>query len=392
MTATTDERLDFELVAFLRDHAEELYGAPDARTAATQMARAEASLPRRMAHQFAGPFPRLILVGMLIASALATAYVIGATRARQPVNGQLMMAPWKFVDLATGVYSTYSLCQAWCDDAGVGFSAWSRDGQQVAFVDLDGTKGAVQTGKPGWSIWRFDARTRELSDVVDCPRNGACAWPSFSVDGGSIAYVELDRIPGLDPDYLEPRTMPDSSLPSISHLVTIDLATGATRRAGPPTGNLGTTGWTADGRVLAAFQPGNDANEQRQLLFDLATGQATEPVTRWSFAPARVSPDGTTIAYITYPERVKRDGILRPSENVYEVWVGNVDGSGLRRIHVGTPAYVQMPPTWSPDGRKLAISVATFTGDYADNYIVDIETGAVTETPPGITLAWLPGQ
>ena len=392
MITLSDERLDLEVTGFLRDEAEDLYGTPDARDMARRIVDADRSLGRRWARLFARPMFRLAIVGMLLAAALGSAYVIGATRSRPALNGQLMMAPWQFFDPAKGVYSKYSLCQAWCDDAGLGFSSWSRDGRQVAFVDLDGTTGAVQSGKRGWSIWRFDAGTRTLSNVVDCPANGACAWPSFSVDGRSIAYVELDRVPGLDPDYLEPRTMPDSTQPSISHLVAMDLATGATRRASPATGNLGTTGWTADGHVLAAFQPGNDPNEQRQLLFDLDTGQATEPVSRWPYAPARVSPDGTTIAYITYPEPVKRDGILRPNDNVYEVWVGNVDGSGLHRIHVGTPAYIQMPPTWSPDGQELAISVVPFAEDDPDSYLLDVQTGAVTAAPPGLTLAWLPAQ
>ncbi|HET9084580.1 MAG TPA: hypothetical protein VFN41_09285, partial [Candidatus Limnocylindrales bacterium] len=186
------------------------------------------------------------------------------------------------------------------------------------------------------------------------------------------------------------RRLPKLTGEPVSQLVTVDLATGAERVVDPPRGNMSTTGWTADGRVLVGVEPGSDPNELQAVLVDPDTGAMTEPVTRWSFAPASVSPDGTTIAYLVYPKRVNRDGVLRPSENVYEVWLANADGSALRRIHTGAPAYLEFPPAWSPDGRQLAISVTNFDVSDPNNYALDIETGAVRELPPGITMAWIP--
>jgi hypothetical protein len=392
MINLTDDRLDLELVGFLRDEAEDLHGTPDARGMTRRIAETEGSLGRRWARLFTQPAFRVAVVGMLLTATVGAVLVAGVARNQPFRNGSIVQMPWHFLDPSTGVYSDYPLCQAWCDDAGTGFAAWSRDGQQVAFVDFDGLSGTVQTGHPEWSIWRFDARTRQLSMVVECPPHRECAWPSFSVDGGSIAYVEMDATFLWDTEFFDNHQLPPFTAKSISHLVTIDLATGAHRRVDPAKGNFGMPGWTADGRVLVANQPGGDPNVVHEVLVDLDSGAMTEPVTRWPYAPARVSPDGTTIAYLTYPKPVTRDGILRPEENVYEVWLANVDGTGLRRIHTGTPAYVSVPPTWSPDGRQLAISVNTFATDL-ENYALDIESGAVRELPPdGQTMAWLPAD
>jgi WD40-like Beta Propeller Repeat len=393
MITLSDDRLDLELVGFLRDEAEDLYGTPDARAIAHRIADADRSLGRRSARLFAGPMFRLAVVGMLLAAALGTALAIGVTRTGPVLNGRLVFAPWNFVDPATGAYLDYPECQSWCDDAKLGFAAWTRDGQQVAFVDTDGLAGTVQTGQPGWSVWRFDGRTRQLSLVGACPPEGACAFPSFSADGGSLAYVRSNGNFHWDNDYLyETKKLPKFTGEPVTQLVVIDLATGAERRVDPATGNMITTGWAADGRVLTAVQPGSDPNELHAVLVDPDTGAMTEPVTRWDYAPASVSPDGTTIAYLVYPTWLKRDGILRPEDNVYEVWLANTDGSALRRIHTGMPAYLSVPPTWSPDGRQLAISVLNFDVSDSNNYALDIETGAVRELPPGIPMAWIPSR
>lgn len=328
MITLSDDRLDLELVGFLRDEAEDLYGTPDARGMAHRIEDADRSLGRRWTRLFARPMFRLALVGMLLAAALGTVLAIGAPRTGPLQNGRLVFAPWNFVDPATGAYLDYPECQSWCDDAKLGFAAWSRDGQQVAFIDNDGLAGTVQTGQPGSSVWRFDGRTRQLSLVEACPLDGGCAFPSFSVDGGSVAYVRSNRNFQWDQDNVTvTRRLPKLTGEPVSQLVTVDLATGAERVVDPPRGNMSTTSWTADGRVLIGVQPGRDPNELQAVLVDPDTGAMTEPVTRWSFAPASVSPDGTTIAYLVYPKRVNRDGVLRPSENVYEVWLANADST-----------------------------------------------------------------
>ena len=393
MTTLTDDRLDLELVWFLREEADDLYGTPDARGMTRRIAHEDRSLGRRWARLFARPMFRLAVVGMLLAAALGAALAFGAPRTGPFGHGWLVFSPWNFVDPATGVYSNYPQCESWCDDAKLGFAGWSRDGQQVVFVDTDGLAGTIQTGQPGWSVWRFDSRTRQLSLVEACPPEGGCAFPSFSVDGGSVAYVRSTKDFHWDQDYLtQTLQLPKLTDKTISQLVVIDLATGAERVVDPPKGNMITTSWTADDRVLTAVQPGSDPNERRAVLVDPETGAMIEPVTRWPFAPASVSPDGTTIAYLVYPRPVKRDGVLRPSENVYEVWLANTDGTALRRIHTGTPAYVSVPPVWSPDGRQLAISVMNVDGSDVSNYALDIETGAVRELPLGTTMAWIPSR
>jgi Tol biopolymer transport system component len=59
----------------------------------------------------------------------------------------------------------------------------------------------------------------------------------------------------------------------------------------------------------------------------------------------RISPDGRQIAY------------LRAGDDQSGIWVMGADGSNPRRIFRGTIASYPGAPTWSPDSRKIAISV-----------------------------------
>ena len=59
----------------------------------------------------------------------------------------------------------------------------------------------------------------------------------------------------------------------------------------------------------------------------------------------RISPDGRQIAY------------LRAGDDQSGIWVMDADGSNPRRIFRGTFESYPGAPTWSPDGRKVAISV-----------------------------------
>src|SRR5262245_1388101 len=155
----------------------------------------------------------------------------------------LVLAPWHFVDPVTRVYSDNPMGQAWCADAGFGFATWSRGGQQAAFVVMDGLAGTVEAGRRGAGVWRFDARTRQLAWVTDCPLEGGCAFPSFSVDGGSIAYTQWDKHFPWDEDFFDTRRIERLTADPVSHLVAINLSTGAQRRADPRIGNVAMTGW-----------------------------------------------------------------------------------------------------------------------------------------------------
>jgi TolB protein len=131
--------------------------------------------------------------------------------------------------------------------------------------------------------------------------------------------------------------------------------------------------WSADGRRLAYWGRGieavnADGTGTAPLVPRPGTGFALEP--SWS-------PDGTRIAYHVQAGAVN------------DIYVGRVDGSGSVRITSGPAS--DFAPAWSPDGARIAFARGTpFTGaadmGSTDIYIVNPDGNGlapVTSNPPG---------
>jgi hypothetical protein len=390
MITLTDDRLDLEIVAFLGDEAEDLYGAPDAHGMAWRIGSADSSPRRRIERVLARPIMRVAIVGMLLAGVVGAAVLIGASRTGPFRNGLIIRDPLNAVDPATGAYGNNPFCTGPCADdldvdpafgSFIGPVAWSRDARQMAIVDTNGLEGKLQTGHRGWSIWRYDFRSGTVELVTECGQDVTpqaerwCGAVAFSVDGESLAYIESGPTPtGANPALWE-------------RLVVIDLATGSRRVVDrlPGIPHQGMS-FVADGRVLLGVLPSNIAPEQteavRNFLIDPETGAVVEPVIRWPHSFAGVSPDGTQIAYLAYEEPMVRDGFARTVyENPAEVWLASIDGSRLRRVYRAPGVSVDHPPVWSPDGTRLALDQIG---------VLDIATGEVSALPPGPLTAWLP--
>src|SRR5690242_14780675 len=102
MTATTDERLDFELVGFLREQADDVYEAPDAATMARRLVGADRSVRRRLERLVARPVVRVALVGMLLAAVLSATLIAGAVRRGIVTNGPVILTPGLALDPSSG--------------------------------------------------------------------------------------------------------------------------------------------------------------------------------------------------------------------------------------------------------------------------------------------------
>ena len=125
----------------------------------------------------------------------------------------------------------------------------------------------------------------------------------------------------------------------------------------------------------------SDGSEQRTL----GIRGAGEPA--WS-------PDGEKIAYVT---DIGGEGIRDINEEIYMM---NADGSGRTRL-TDIPGNDHWPPTWSPDGTRIA-----FTSDGTDGYgeiyvmnsdgtgltkLTDHPSGPLGGEPPAYTFpAWRP--
>jgi hypothetical protein len=375
MTAMTDDRLDLEIVAFLRQQADDVYGAPDSGAMAWRLSAAERSMRRRLDRLVARPVVRLALVAMLLAAVVSATLIVGAARRGMITNGPIVLSPALVLDPSTGRMSAGSICGGRCADAVD--VAFSRDGQVLAFVDPDGLSGDTQTGGAGMSIWRYDRGSDRPRLLVACPPAGACGRPSFSVDGRQLAYGSADWADG-----------------GVGwEMVVIDLATGQRQSVPHPEGDGFWMSWTDDGRIVTSIQPGSDPHVRRTYLIDPANGATFEPVDRWPFTEATASPDGSTIAYLSYVSRIRTDGIVHPEDRFFEIWASDVDGSNLRQLYRGGPANIggQERLVWSPDGRQIAFGLGMMGGD-PHVWILDTERGGQLQSldgTPRIT-AWPP--
>ena len=178
----------------------------------------------------------------------------------------------------------------------------SSSTDDVYVVNADGTALRRLTRNPGWD---FD--------------------PSWSADGRRIVYrsqtaTRNDELLVMDADGSDKR----------------NLTRSRTIEWGPS--------WSPDGRWIAYNSDASGAGRM-ELYVMRPDGSGKRRVARIYGEYPTWSPDGRRLAFMSQtPER---------TEN-YEIWVVNVDGSGLRRL-THTPGSDGWP-AWSPDGRRIAFS------------------------------------
>jgi len=181
----------------------------------------------------------------------------------------------------------------------------SPDGTRIAFdSDRDGERAVYVADADGGGVQRISGE-------------GFAAVPSWSPDGGTIAFVRAE--PGR---------------PRVWNLWTADLSTGAMRRltahrVGQPWGGS----WFPDGRRIAY------SHEQRLIVQDLSSGKEKvyrSPVKDRLVRTPAVSPDGRRIMF-----QVHRDG----------AWILELRNGSMRKV-LPDPSAEEF--TWAPDGRRVA--------------------------------------
>ena len=169
--------------------------------------------------------------------------------------------------------------------------SWSPNGRRVVFARQVGT---------AWRILVADARGRVVRSLTQA---GAYADPSWSPDGKSIAYVSRD---------------------GRSRVVIVSTAGRVLGQLlAAPTGFISRPAWAPDSRRVAfAEEIAMDSSGSSRIVVANADGTGRRVLVGQASDPAW-SPNGSKIAYVSYPSRLSEVG---------SIVVADADGSGAHHI------------------------------------------------------------
>jgi len=127
--------------------------------------------------------------------------------------------------------------------------------------------------------------------------------------------------------------------------------------------------------------PPTGPTDDREFLVDVSSGRTTELTEIQAFEQAwwpDVSPDGERIAFTTEAPGSP------PSPQVF---VANLDGSGLHQLTRGLPDVAE--PVWSPDGDRIAF-IGLGSDAVRNIYVVDVATGRSRRVTDETRDVWSP--
>jgi Tol biopolymer transport system component/predicted Ser/Thr protein kinase len=226
---------------------------------------------------------------------------------------------------------------------------WSPDGERLLF--------SRQASDGSIAIWAIELDSRRETQRTHPGPGVQDLWASWTFDGSRIVFSRDGNlwllIPGGDPQALLedepvegrlPTWMPDgerilfqSNRSGSSDLWEIDAVSGSLRQITMSPNNGIDLAVSRDGRIAYA----QFSHEQDLYLVSLEEGshERLTSHTGWN-QDARISPDGTRIAYVS----------LRTGD--WEIWI--IDRATGNETQLASHPATDVSPTWSPDGKQVA--------------------------------------
>lgn len=194
-----------------------------------------------------------------------------------------------------------------------GFPSWSPDGQRIAF--------ATDRAGGNWELYVMDSDGTHQRRLTNTPKDEA--GTTWSPSGEEIAFVfdangDNPSIWVMDADGSNRKRLTSGNWPS----------------------------WSADGERIV-YTSGEWNDQQLSVMNADGSEQHTLGI-RGAGQPAW-SPNGEQIAYVN---DIGRD---KESWDNEEIFVMSPDGSGRTRL-TDIPGNDHWPPTWSPDGARIAFT------------------------------------
>jgi Tol biopolymer transport system component len=208
---------------------------------------------------------------------------------------------------------------------------WTGDGSAIAFL---GTKGK------GSSFYAIGADGRPLQ------RLPGVAGPVFSPDGRTMAFSRIRS------NHRHPGQAESQNYSSTTTWIA-DLSSGQTRRLTRWRDGLSNvpTSFSPDGSVLAMTKRDARLDGPRVVLAH-ADGSGSTMLFRQA-SEATISPDGTRIAFAGYLNPTHIEAEENRDYNIGELYVANIDGSGVRRLTRNNDG-IETAPSWDPSGERIA--------------------------------------
>lgn len=202
--------------------------------------------------------------------------------------------------------------------------AWSPDGSMVAFTRMSGADG------DGLYVAAADG-----TDQRRLVESGGS--PSWSPDGGRVAYIDLDPFAGG------------------ASLAVVDVETGETTELATGVGSLA---WSPDGeRIAFITDSGFEEEVPPPAVLRVVDADGSDPRTldegAFPFAPAPSwSPDGTRLAFVAVPEGADAESMeLGAAISVHDIEAGATER--LMTVENGSVT----DAVWAPDGAWLAVTL-----------------------------------